>query len=262
MRRAQNRLACAVLGPVRSQDRLPDVRLPVLAFILLWLAEHWHADQAGARPAAQRPRRCRHAVHAAHGPWADLPPAPNPLLRSAPLPLKVDGFSMGAVMGYSEQHTALLLAADEDIQVFLKVREARDLHPTPAKQFSWGRVCRPAPPCQPQLSSPAPPPPATPPGALAACSCLQSNAHAFTACVPAYDYSTVHESIIHETLSPSSLHSPTMPHCPQDKRSMKLGLDFGLGVGKKLNQNKTVDTQSVQKDEGGDAKTRSFTLSK
>ncbi len=46
---------------------------------------------------------------------------PHCRCRSAPLPLKVDGFSMGAVMGYSEQHTALLLSSDDDIQGFLKV---------------------------------------------------------------------------------------------------------------------------------------------
>eukprot|EP00878_Enallax_costatus_P042921 GHUV01050437.1.p1 GENE.GHUV01050437.1~~GHUV01050437.1.p1 ORF type:complete len:147 (+),score=23.90 GHUV01050437.1:387-827(+) len=40
---------------------------------------------------------------------------------SAPLPLKVDGFSMGAVMGYSEQHTLILLTTDEEIDVFLNV---------------------------------------------------------------------------------------------------------------------------------------------
>lgn len=41
--------------------------------------------------------------------------------RLAPLPLKVDGFSMGAVMGYCEQHTLLLLTTDEEISSFLNV---------------------------------------------------------------------------------------------------------------------------------------------
>lgn len=41
--------------------------------------------------------------------------------RSAPLPLKVDGFSMGAVMGYSEQHTLLLMTTDEEVDTFLNV---------------------------------------------------------------------------------------------------------------------------------------------
>lgn len=41
--------------------------------------------------------------------------------RSAPLPLKVDGFSMGAVMGYSEQHTLLLMTDDAEVETFLNV---------------------------------------------------------------------------------------------------------------------------------------------
>lgn len=41
--------------------------------------------------------------------------------RSAPLPIKVDGFSMGAVMGYSEQHTLLLMTSDEEVETFLNV---------------------------------------------------------------------------------------------------------------------------------------------
>lgn len=41
--------------------------------------------------------------------------------RSAPLPLKVDGFSMGAVVGYSEQHTLLLMTTDEEVEAFLNV---------------------------------------------------------------------------------------------------------------------------------------------
>jgi lipid-binding SYLF domain-containing protein len=46
-------------------------------------------------------------------------PAPGP--RSAPLPLKVDGFSLGAVMGYSEQKSVVVLGSDEDVDVFLQV---------------------------------------------------------------------------------------------------------------------------------------------
>lgn len=44
-----------------------------------------------------------------------------PCPRSAPLPLKVDGFSMGAVMGYSEQKSVVVLGSEEDVAVFLKV---------------------------------------------------------------------------------------------------------------------------------------------
>lgn len=41
--------------------------------------------------------------------------------RSAPLPLKVDGFSMGAVMGYSEQKSVVVLGSEEEAGIFLKV---------------------------------------------------------------------------------------------------------------------------------------------
>ena len=41
--------------------------------------------------------------------------------RTAPVPVKVDGFSLGAVMGYSEQHTVVCLANDDDMQAFMKV---------------------------------------------------------------------------------------------------------------------------------------------
>ncbi len=47
--------------------------------------------------------------------------ANSPSGWSAPLPLKVDGFSMGAVMGYSEQKTVVVLGSDEEVAVFLKV---------------------------------------------------------------------------------------------------------------------------------------------
>ncbi|KAG2489849.1 hypothetical protein HYH03_011652 [Edaphochlamys debaryana] len=48
----------------------------------------------------------------------------SPTGWSAPLPIKVDGFSVGAVMGYSEQHTVISLATDNDIQAFLKDKRA------------------------------------------------------------------------------------------------------------------------------------------
>mmetsp|Transcript_21838 Transcript_21838/g.37300 ORF Transcript_21838/g.37300 Transcript_21838/m.37300 type:complete len:265 (-) Transcript_21838:342-1136(-) len=37
---------------------------------------------------------------------------------SAPLPVKVDGFSVGAVVGFSEQHTIICLATEEEINNF------------------------------------------------------------------------------------------------------------------------------------------------
>lgn len=44
---------------------------------------------------------------------------------------------------------------------------------------------------------------------------------------------------------------------------MKIGLDFGLSVGKKVNQNLTVDKQSLAKnEETGKASTKAFTISK
>ncbi|KIZ00377.1 hypothetical protein MNEG_7589 [Monoraphidium neglectum] len=86
---------------------------------------------------------------------------------SAPLPLKVDGFSMGAVMGYSEQKSVVVLGSEEDVAVFLK-----------------------------------------------------------------------------------------------DKRSLKMGLDFGLSLGKKVNHNATVDSETTKKAAEGESKTRAFTISK
>jgi hypothetical protein len=51
------------------------------------------------------------------------------------------------------------------------------------------------------------------------------------------------------------------PH-QQDKRSLKMGLDFGLSLGKKVNHNATVDSETTKKVAEGDNKTRAFTLSK
>ncbi len=58
-----------------------------------------------------------------HSTSAIMPPVWHcTICRSAPLPLKVDGFSMGAVMGFSEQHTLLLLSSAEELAPFLNVR--------------------------------------------------------------------------------------------------------------------------------------------
>lgn len=86
---------------------------------------------------------------------------------SAPLPVKVDGFSFGAVMGYKEQHTIICLANDADIMAF-----------------------------------------------------------------------------------------------KADKRAMKIGMDFGVDLGGKVNKNKAVDSQSAQKDSSTGATTQTFTISK
>lgn len=43
---------------------------------------------------------------------------------SAPLPVKVDGFSVGAVMGFSEQHTIICLATEEEITNFKQDKRA------------------------------------------------------------------------------------------------------------------------------------------
>lgn len=91
----------------------------------------------------------------------------SPTGWSAPLPIKVDGFSVGAVMGFSEQHTVICLATDADIQAFLK-----------------------------------------------------------------------------------------------DKRAMKIGLDFGLNLGDKVDKSAAVNTQTGQTDQASGVKTRSFTISK
>jgi hypothetical protein len=60
----------------------------------------------------------------------------TPARRSAPLPLKVDGFSMGAVMGYSEQHTLLLMTTEEEVDTFLNVSIAMC---SMVLWFSWHR---------------------------------------------------------------------------------------------------------------------------
>ena len=52
------------------------------------------------------------------------------------------------------------------------------------------------------------------------------------------------------------------PNHPQDKRSLKMGLDFGLSLGKKVNHNATVDSETTKKAAEGEGKTRAFTISK
>ena len=41
-----------------------------------------------------------------------------------------------------------------------------------------------------------------------------------------------------------------------------MGLDFGLSLGKKVNHNATVDSETTKKVAEGEGKTRAFTLSK
>jgi hypothetical protein len=48
-------------------------------------------------------------------------PATN-AIRSAPLPIKLDGFSVGAVIGFSETLTMVAFTTDTDIDTFKKVR--------------------------------------------------------------------------------------------------------------------------------------------
>lgn len=43
---------------------------------------------------------------------------------------------------------------------------------------------------------------------------------------------------------------------------MKVGLDLALGVGKKLNENKTMDATALTKDGMAEAANKVFTLSK
>ncbi|MEW5302161.1 MAG: hypothetical protein WDW36_004968 [Sanguina aurantia] len=43
---------------------------------------------------------------------------------SAPVPIKVDGFSVGAVLGFSDQNTIVCLATDQDLQAFLSENRA------------------------------------------------------------------------------------------------------------------------------------------
>lgn len=53
-----------------------------------------------------------------------------------------------------------------------------------------------------------------------------------------------------------------MQSMSQDKRSLKMGLDFGLSLGKKVNHNATVDNETTKKVAEGEGKTRAFTISK
>lgn len=48
----------------------------------------------------------------------------------------------------------------------------------------------------------------------------------------------------------------------QDKRTMKIGLDLGLGVGKKLNENMAMDHTALKKDGLAEAANKVFTISK
>jgi hypothetical protein len=41
-----------------------------------------------------------------------------------------------------------------------------------------------------------------------------------------------------------------------------MGLDFGLSLGKKVNHNATVDSETTKKAAEGESKTRAFTVSK
>lgn len=43
---------------------------------------------------------------------------------------------------------------------------------------------------------------------------------------------------------------------------MKMGLDFGLSLGKKVNHAASVDSESTKKAGEGEEKTRAFTISK
>ncbi|MEW5306314.1 MAG: hypothetical protein WDW36_008785 [Sanguina aurantia] len=43
---------------------------------------------------------------------------------SAPMPIKVDGFSVGAVMGFTQHNTVICLATDKDIQAFTADKRA------------------------------------------------------------------------------------------------------------------------------------------
>lgn len=77
-----------------------------------------HVEQSKQYPCST----IRSPPHTTHrSPFNISPDAALVPYRSAPLPLKVDGCSVGAVMGYSEQKTLLLLTSEEEISVFLNV---------------------------------------------------------------------------------------------------------------------------------------------
>lgn len=116
---------------------------------------------------------------------------------------------MGAVMGYSEQHSLLLMTTDEEVEAFLNVRASRACSASILRALAV--LC---PKC-----------------GLLRCCC-------------------------------SPLLTGTRPLVLQEKRTMKVGLDLALGVGKKLNENKTMDHTALKKDSSeADAK-KAFTISK
>ena len=47
--------------------------------------------------------------------------------RSAPLPVRLDGFSVGAVIGFSAQETIVCLANDDDVNAFKAEKRAMKL---------------------------------------------------------------------------------------------------------------------------------------
>jgi len=51
--------------------------------------------------------------------------------RSAPLPVRVEGFSVGAVIGFSSQDTLVCLANDDDINAFKAVSRPDSMDPYP-----------------------------------------------------------------------------------------------------------------------------------
>lgn len=59
-----------------------------------------------------------------------------------------------------------------------------------------------------------------------------------------------------------TFHNTAALRLMQEKRTMKIGLDLALGVGKKLNENKTMDHTALKKDGLVEAASKVFTVSK
>jgi hypothetical protein len=135
---------------------------------------------------------------------------------------------MGAVMGYSEQKTVVVLGSEEDVAVFLKA----------SRRSALGRGA----------------------AARAHVRAVGGNRLSLARGLPLKTsmWATRFSCAKRGHSSPRALY-----RCgAQDKRSLKMGLDFGLSLGKKVNRNATVDSETTKKVAEGDSKTRAFTISK
>jgi hypothetical protein len=160
---------------------------------------------------------------------------------------------MGAVVGYSEQKSVVVLGSDDDVAVFLKARTRR-------RSFGlWGSGGRGAGSAGAWAR-------AGPGAGLGPWAASRSRTKA-----PSHERAALrrdaHVPGGPHGMEPLPRRPPRAPVAPlasaaQDKRSLKMGLDFGLSLGKKVNHAATVDPQTAKKAAEGEARTRAFTISK